>query len=588
MSDLSKLTKMTVSEYLLSCLRQAGVNQVFGVTGDALNTFVDAIRRQDEIKWIAMRHEENAAFAAYAEAVLTGNLAVCAGTVGPGALHLLNGLYNAKKERVPVLAISGQVATVEMESSYFQEVDLTRVYDDVCAFQAVIRSPEQAPRIILKAIEIALQERTVCRIELPIDIAGMQLEGKGMIHKIFRSKARLVPALSEVEALAQLIQSAGSVTILAGVGCREAKEQVIKLAELLKAPIVHTLKAADIFNESDPHVAGLTGLLGNPPGYAAVMQADLLLMLGTDFPYTAFLPHNRQIAQVDIRIENLGNRAPVNLGILGDIGETLNLLLPLIKEKTETKFKAGIFLKLDAWRKHIRAESSLKRDRKPLHPQLFAHEIGLKASTDAIFTVDVGESTIWLARFVDLLGKRRLLGSFNHGSMAVAFAAALGAQSVDRTRQVWAFAGDGAFAMGMQDFVTAVRYNWPVKLVVFNNSELSFVKTEMEEAGLVPFKDALHLQNPDFAEYARACGGDGVRVENAEDIVPAIEAALRSTKPFLIEAMVSPGEISLPPTITLKEAWGFGTSKLREVLLSIKGDESQWEGLKEELGSSIQ
>lgn len=578
---------MTVSEFLLSCLQQAGVNQIFGVTGDALNTFVDAVRRQDKIRWIAMRHEENAAFAAYAEAALTGNLAVCAGTVGPGALHLLNGLYNAKKERVPVLAVSGQVSTVEIGSGYFQEVNLTKVYDEVCAFQAVIRSPEQAPRIILKAIEIALQERTVCRIELPIDIAGMQIKGKVLKHKIFRSQSKIIPSETEVTGLAELINSVETVTILAGTGSREAKAEVIALAELLNAPIVHTLKAADIFNESDPHVAGLTGLLGNPPGYKAVMEADLLLMLGTDFPYTAFLPQHHKIAQIDIRIENIGNRAPVDLGILGDMGETLRMLLPKVDPKPDTHFKKAIFSKLETWRKHIRNQSSLKRNRTPLHPQLFAHEIGMRASRDAIFTVDVGESTIWLARFVDLLGDRRLLGSFNHGSMAVAFPAALGAQSLNPKRQVWAFAGDGAFCMGMQDFVTAVRYNWPVKLIVFNNSELSFVKTEMEEAGLVPFKEALHLQNPNFADYARACGGEGIRVVHADEIVPAIEAAMRSDKPFLIEAMVSAGEISLPPTITAKEAWGFGGSKIREVLLAIKGDEDQWAGIAEELKSAL-
>jgi len=578
---------MIVSEILLSCLQQAGVTKIFGVTGDALNTFVDAIRRQDQIKWIAMRHEENAGFAAYAEAALTGNLAVCAGTVGPGALHLLNGLYNAKKERVPVLAISGQVATLQMESNYFQEVDLTKVYDDVCAFQAIIRSPEQAPRIILKAIQIALHERTVCRIELPVDIAAMQAKGKAMMHPIFRPQARLIPSAQEISALATLINTHSTMTILAGAGCRDAKSEVIELAEKLKAPIVHTLKAADIFNESDPHVAGLTGLLGNPSGYSAVQRGEVLLMLGTDFPYTDFIPQNRKIAQVDTRIENIGNRAPVDVAVLGDIKETLRLLLPVVEEKTSTQFRDYIFSKLASWRKHIIDQSSLKRDREPLHPQIFAHEISLRASSDAVFTVDVGECTIWLARFVDLHTGRRLLGSFNHGSMAVAFPAALGAQSIDPTRQVWAFAGDGAFAMCMQDFVTAVRYNWPVKLLVFNNSELSFVKTEMEEAGLVPFKDALHLQNPDFAAYARACGGESARVEHADEIVPAIEAAIRSKKPFLIEAMVSAGEISLPPTITAKEAWGFGTSKLSEILLSIRGDEGQWAGVTEELKNSI-
>lgn len=574
---------MNVSEQILEILKNVGVTQIWGVTGDALNTFTDALRDDDDIKWNAVRHEENGAFAACAEAEMTENLAVCAGTVGPGTLHLINGLYNAKKERVPVLAISGQVARVNMGTNYFQEVGLTQIFNDVCAYQAVIRSAEEAPRVVLRAIQIALEQRAVVRVEIPVDIAIQEAQGDHYAHKVFRANAVLVPSDEDINTLATAINEAKNITILAGAGCKGCRDEVLALSEKLKAPIVHTLRSSDIIHNDDKNVVGLTGLIGNPSGYHAVMNADLLIMLGTDFPYSNFLPDKAKIIQIDKRLENIGNRVKVDIGVQGDCLTTLQKLDSKILPKTDTDFLDNLLENFKKWKKNKAENSSLKINEEPLHPQLFMNALNQKTSDDACFTVDVGESAIWVAHHLTLSGKRRLLGSFNHGSMSVGFPAAMGIQSVNPGRQVWAIVGDGAFGMCMNDFITAVRYNWPVKILVYNNSQLGFVKIEMEEAGYAMADEALGLQNPNFAEYAKLCGGDGIRVEHAADIDKAIEMAIASPKPFIIDAITNPGELSLPPHITLEEAWGFGKSKVKEILLSVSGEKNQKENLMDEV-----
>jgi pyruvate dehydrogenase (quinone) len=574
-----------VAQQLLDILKDVGVKQVFGVTGDALNFFVKAIEEQDQVEWVAMKHEGNGSFAAFAQGELGNTIGVCAGTTGPGALHLINGLYNAKKERTPVIAITGQVPLKKMGTSYFQEVDLQKMFDDVCDYQAVIRSPEQAPRIIQRAVKIALANRTVCRIELPSDIAEMDAESQEFIYKITPSDAVLVPADSSVLKAVQLINEAKRITIFAGCGCRLAAEEVLQLSRKLKAPITHTLKASDIFDHDKENVVGLTGLIGNPSGYNAVMNCDLLLMLGTDFPYSEFLPHTTKTIQVDIRAENIGNRKSVDVGIHGDVLPFLQKLLPHINATEDDSFLKKLTGSFSQWRNNMKEEASPKRDNEPLHPQIFADLISTHASDDAIFTIETGTSAIWAAHHISFHSNRRLIGSFNHGSMAVGLPAAIGAQFLDRKREVWCLTGDGAFNMAMQDFITAVRYNLPIKVLIFNNAELSFVKLEMEEAGLAPSLDALHQQNVNFADYARLCGGEGIRVEHAKDIEHAILMAKKSTKPFIIDAVVSSGELSLPPHIGLAQAVGFGVSKAKEGLQALTGDKSQWENLKKELKS---
>ncbi|MEO8734413.1 MAG: thiamine pyrophosphate-dependent enzyme [Flavobacteriales bacterium] len=578
---------MNVSEQLLKILTDVGVKQVFGLTGDALNYFVDAIRRQEEVEWITVRHEETAGYAAYAQAALNGRLAVCAGTVGPGALHLINGLYNAKKERTPVIAITGQVPMVQQGTNYFQVVDLKKMFDDVCAYQAIIRSPEEAPRQILRAIRIALAQGAVCRIELPADVAAMEAAGDRYIGPIPVSDAVLVPGENSLRKAAASLDAGKHITILAGAGCRDAREEVLRLAERLKAPIVHTFRAADVFDHDTPGVVGLTGLIGDPPGYHAVMKADRLLMLGTDFPYDSFLPHETETIQIDTRLENIGNRTPVQVGVHGDVKSAVTRLLDMVQEKKDNGFREALMNAFDKWKDRMLRDADPKEDREPLHPQIFARAIGQQASNDAIFTIETGTSAIWAVRNISFHGDRRILGSFNHGSMGVGLPSAIGAQALYPEREVWGLVGDGSFTMGMQDFLTAVERKLPIKIIVFNNGELGFVKLEMEEAGLAPQYGALKQFNPNFADFAKLCGGDGVRVEHAKDIEAAVEMAKRSTKPFIIDAVVSGGEVSFPPHISWKQVLGFGRSKIKETALAVSGDAAQWKNLSEEIETSI-
>jgi len=575
---------MNVSEQLLSILQQEGVKHIFGVAGDALNPLVTAIDSQDIIQWIKVKHEGNGSYAAFAQGEL-GDLGVCASTVGPGALHLINGLYNAKKERSPVLAITGQVPVEHIGTNYHQEADLTKIFDDVCEHQAIIRSPEEAPRVILRAIRIALNQRCVCRIELPADIAEMKAQNQDYVHKVFRSDSVVVPSMDSIMQAAKMINEAKTVGILGGAGCREAKEAVIDIAKKIKAPITHTVRASDVFDHSSDNVVGLSGLIGNPSGYKAIMDCDLLLMLGTDFPYTNFLPEKTKTIQVDIRPESIGNRTSVSLGLHGDITSVVSLLMEECDEKSDSGFHDKLVKEFHSWKKSKEEEASPEHDLEPLHPQMFAKAISDIASDDAIFVIDTGTSAIWSTNFMDFHSDRRVIGSFNHGSMAVGLPAAIGAQLQFPDREVWALVGDGAFNMSLQDFSTAVEYELPIKLLVFNNSELGFVKIEMEEAGLAPNFKALGIKNFDFAEYARICGGEGTNVEHAKDAEAIIKEAKKSSKPYIINAMVNSGEISLPPKIGLDEAFHFGTSKVKEVLKAINGDHEQWENIKKEVSA---
>ncbi|MEP0987841.1 thiamine pyrophosphate-dependent enzyme [Ekhidna sp.] len=573
---------MNVSEQLLAILKTEGVKHIFGVAGDALNPLVTALDDQDEVKWIKVKHEGNASYAAFAQGEL-GTLGVCASTVGPGALHLINGLYNAKKERSPVLAITGQVPVEHLGTNYHQEADLTKIFEDVCDHQAVIRSPEEAPRVILRAIRIALNNNSVCRIELPADIALMPAKNKDFVHKVFRSDSLVVPSHESIAKAAELINEGKTIGILAGAGCREAREEVLEFAKKLKAPITHTVRASDVFDHSTENVVGLTGLIGNPSGYKAVMDCDVLVMLGTDFPYTNFLPENTKTIQIDIRPENIGNRVSVTTGIHGDIKS----VIPALTEKCDPKEDADFLNKLTKsfkeWKESNAKEADPSHDMEPLHPQMFAKAISDIASDDAIFVIDTGTSAIWSTNFMDFHSDRRIIGSFNHGSMAVGLPAAIGAQLQYPDREVWALVGDGAFNMSLQDLSTAAEYELPIKILVFNNSELGFVKIEMEEAGLAPNFNALGVKNFDFAEFAKLVGGDGMKVTKAEDAISTIEKAKKSKKPFIIDAIVNSGELALPPKIGFHEAKNFGISKVKEMVKAFNGDEKQWENIKKEV-----
>ncbi|SHG50354.1 thiamine pyrophosphate-dependent enzyme [Winogradskyella jejuensis] len=574
---------MNVSEQLLDILKNEGVKHIFGVAGDALNPLVTAIGEQDDIQWIGVNHEGNASYAAFAQGELGENFGVCASTVGPGALHLVNGLYNAKKERSPVIAITGQVPVEHLGTNYHQEADLTKIFDDICEHQAVIRSPEEAPRVISRAIRIAINRKCVCRIELPADIAKMSAKNQNFVHKTFRSSSTLVPNQNALLQVAKAINEAEIVGILAGAGCRNAKTIVLDFAKKLKAPITHSLRASDIFDHSTENVVGLTGLIGNPAGYKGVMKSDLLIMLGTDFPYTDFLPDKTKTVQIDVRAENIGNRTAVDYGLHGHIKETLEALIPLCNEKLNSEFVDELVDSFKSWKKSNTKKADPSRDMEPLHPHIFARLASDHASDAAIFTIDTGTAAIWASNFMNFHSDRRIIGSFNHGSMAVGLPAAIGAQLQYPNREVWGLIGDGAFNMSLQDFSTAVKYNLPIKIIVFNNSQLGFVKIEMEEAGLAPNMDALDVNNFNFADYAKLCGGDGVRVTHAKDIEDAIIQAKNATKPFIIDAVVTNAELALPPKIGFEEAKGFGISKIKELAKAINGDKRQWENIKQEI-----
>ena len=576
-----------VCEVLLDMLADAGGRQIFGVVGDALNPFLEAMRGDDRFEWKGLRHEENAAYAAYAQSHLTGGIGICAGTVGPGALHLINGLYNAKREGAGVVAITGQVAHRERGTGYHQEVNLEKAFDDVCDYQAVIHTPDQMPRLAQIAVQRALINREVVRIELPIDVSEQKVPSLHQFHPLLKQPSTLIPPEDEIARAAQIINAGKKVALFAGVGCREAKDQVLALSQKLNAPLAHTLKGKDIFDYDDPNVVGMTGLIGNPGGYHAVRDCDVLVMLGTDFPYEWFLPETAKIVQIDRSVENLGRRAPIASGLLGDVGATLDRLLPQIAEKEDRNFADHQVKLCNKWLAQQDKEASLERASEPLHPQLFAREISNQAAEDAVFAMDIGECTVWVARQTRMKGGRRMVGSFNHSSLGSGLPSALGAAALDPSREVWTFCGDGGFGMSMQDFVTAVRYDWPIKVIVFNNQTLGFVKMEMEVAGYAVNPMATDLVNPDFAEYAKVCGGDGVRVEHAADIKDAIAQAKASTKPFIIDAMVTPGELVMPPHVDTKMAWGFGMSKLKEGILLAKGDHAQWDNWVKELKAQL-
>ena len=577
----------SVSESLLDVLAEAGAKDIFGVTGDALNPLVESIRTDDRFRWIGTRHEEHAAYAAYAQAELTGGIGVCAGTTGPGALHLINGLYNAKKEGGGVVAITGQVPRAERGSDFHKEIDLTKIFDDICAYQAVIDSPSQLPRMAEIAVQKALSERAVVRIELPSDVIGQKVPSQHFKHPLVHTESAILPPAAEIQKAADLIAAGERVALFCGIGCRNCRDEVLALADKLGAPIVHTLRAKDIFDYGDGPVVGMTGLIGNPGGYHAVQDCDVLLMIGTDFPYDEFLPDGKQIIQIDSKVDHIGRRAPVNLGLVGTARETVAALLPLVPQREPSRFLHHLEKLRDKWLHQMGEQADLGRTDEPLHPQLFAKAVSDRAADDAVFAVDVGEVTVWVARQMHMRGGRRMAGSFNHGSLGGGLPIALGAAALDPSRQVWAICGDGGFGMSMNDFVTAVRFNWPIKVIVFNNSELGFVKMEMEVAGLPAFPDATGLLNPDCAAYAAACGGAGVRVEHAGDIVPAVEQALAADGPFLIDAVVSPGELTMPPTITVGEAWGFGISKVKEGLMGLKGDHEVWKLWRDEFRANV-
>jgi pyruvate dehydrogenase (quinone) len=564
------MAKKRVADLLVDVLAEAGVQQVYGVSGDSLNGITDSIRAKKRIQWIHVRHEETAAFAAGAEAHLTGQLAVCAGSCGPGNLHLINGLYDCHRSRVPVLAIAAQIPSNEIGSGYFQETHPEHLFAQCSHYCELVSQVEQMPRVLEIAIQAAVSRRGVSVIAIPGDVALREaFEQETRLH-FPPPKPTVCPSDEEITTLAKILNKSKKITILAGAGCAGARSELIELAGKLNAPIVHAMRGKEFIEYDNPFDVGMTGLLGFSSGYHAMMDADILLMIGTDFPYQPFFPKDATIVQIDIRGEQLGRRTKVDYGFVGDTKTTLRALLPKLSQNDNNKHLKASLEHYKKARKGLDELATEGSGKKPIHPQYVVRVLDELGAKDAIFSCDVGTPTVWAARYLTMNGKRRLLGSFNHGSMANALPQAIGAQVSHPGRQVVSLSGDGGLAMLLGDVLSLRQLNTPVKIIVFKNDSLAFVELEMKAAGILDF--GTDLRNPNFAKMAEGAGLLGLTAETPAQVRPMIAQALKHDGPALVEVVVDRQELSMPPTITAEQVKGFSLFTLKAVL-SGRGDE---------------
>ena len=560
-----------VADLVIESLIAIGVKRVYGISGDSLNAITDSIREHEkDISWVHVRHEETAAFAAGSEAHLTGNLAVCAGSCGPGNTHLVNGLYDCYRNRVPVLAIAAHIPIREIGSTYFQETHPELLFRECSQYCELVSHPDQLPRVLEIAIRTAVSLHGVAIIVLPGDVALQEAASGRPFIPFEQHRAIVRPSKEEIASLAEVLNSAQKVTILGGAGCAGAHLELIQVAGLLKAPIVHAMRGKEFIEYDNPYDVGMTGLLGFSSGYHAMMDSDLLLMLGTDFPYQQFYPPNAYIIQVDIRGEQIGRRTKVDLGLLGDVRETLVAVKPFLNQKKDRGHLRASLEHYKKSRKDLDSYAVGERGRTPIHPQYVARIINDVAAHDAIFTCDVGTPTLWAARYLKMNGSRRLLGSFSHGSMANALPQAIGAQEAFPKRQVICLSGDGGFSMLMGDFLSLKQLKLPVKIIIFNNGALSFVELEMKAAGILTHGTS--LVDTDFSKLAEAAGILGFRAERPEQVKPMLNQAIEHDGPALMDVVVNRQELLIPPSINLDQIRGFTVYMIKAVLNG-RGDE---------------
>ncbi|MCX4457794.1 pyruvate dehydrogenase [Streptomyces sp. NBC_01340] len=559
------MAKQNVAEQFVDILVRAGVKRLYGVVGDSLNPVVDAIRRNAAIDWIHVRHEETAAFAAGAEAQITGKLAACAGSCGPGNLHLINGLYDAHRSMAPVLALASHIPSSEIGLGYFQETHPDQLFRECSHYNEMISNPKQMPRLLQTAIQHAVGQSGVSVVSLPGDIASEPAPDKALETALVTSRPTVRPGDTEIDKLVALIDEADKITLFCGSGTAGAHAEVMEFAEKVKSPVGHALRGKEWIQYDNPYDVGMSGLLGYGAAYEATHECDLLILLGTDFPYSAFLPDDVKIAQVDVRPERLGRRSKLDLAVWGDVKETLRCLTPRVKPKGDRRFLDKMLKKhADTLEGVIKAYTRKVEKHVPVHPEYVASVLDELADEDAVFTVDTGMCNVWAARYISPNGRRRVIGSFSHGSMANALPMAIGAQFTDRDRQVVSMSGDGGFSMLMGDFLTLVQYELPVKVVLFNNSSLSMVELEMLVAGLPSYGTT--NKNPDFAAVARACGAYGVRVEKPKELAGALKAAFKHKGPALVDIVTDPNALSIPPKISAEMVTGFALSASKMVL----------------------
>ncbi|MEB0043549.1 MULTISPECIES: ubiquinone-dependent pyruvate dehydrogenase [unclassified Pseudomonas] len=559
----------TIADHLAQTLAAAGVSNIWGVTGDSLNGLTESLEQLGSIRWMHTRHEEVAAFAAGAEAAASGKLAVCAGSCGPGNLHLINGLYDCHRNQVPVLAIAAHIPSTEIGLGYFQETHPTELFKECSHFVELVTSAEQFSRVLERAMRVAIGQRGVAVIVLPGDIA---LSEAPDITASWAAAAapNVTPADEELEKLANLLSQSKAVTLMCGAGCAQAHDQVVALADVLGAPIVHALRGKQYVEYDNPFDVGMTGLIGFSSGYHAMMSCDTLVLLGTNFPYRNFYPTHSNIVQIDIDPGALGRRTPLAMGLVGGIRESLTALLPKLERQPDRRFLETALKHYANARKDLDELARPSAAGQPVHPQYLTHLINEMADQDAVFTADVGTPTLWAARYLSMNGKRSLHGSFNHGSMANAMPQALGAQAAHPGRQVIALCGDGGLSMLLGDLLSTRQLNLPIKMVVFNNSSLGFVAMEMKASGYLPHDT--DLQTTDFAAIAKGAGILGIRVESSEALPEALRQALAHDGPVLIDVVTAKHELAMPPKIKWAQAKGFSLYMLKAVL-SGRGDE---------------
>lgn len=551
-------------DLLLETLVESGVTHVFGVPGDAINALVDSLRRCEAIDFIQVRHEESGAFAASAQAKLTGKLAVCCGTAGPGAIHLLNGLYDAKRDNAPVLAITGQVETTQLGHHYHQEVDQDALFNDVAIYNRTVITAAQAPRAFAEAVQSAIVGRGVAHLALPSDVAATHTSAAA--HHVFIDQPRTVPSDEHLDAAAKLLAGAKKPVMFAGIGAADAVEELIALGQRLGAPIVHSLRGKDLLADDHPLNIGGLGMLGGKPGVEAMQHCDVLLMVGTDFPYQNFYPENTRAIQIESNPMHLGRRHPLSIGLIGHAQPTLRKLLDRIQARTDYTF-------LDEAKRHRTEQlehfaEQEARQASPVPPQCVPARACALADDDAIFVCDTGEVTVWSARHLHLRQQQRMTLSGQLASMAFGLPGAIGAQFAYPNRQVVALCGDGGFSMLMVDFLTAVKYELPITIIVFNNHKLGLIQVEQESSALPEY--AVQLHNPDFAAYARLCGGEGWNVTSTDQLDAAIKAAYASGKPGVIDVEVDPNALPIPPEISMTQAVNFSIGKLKEMAAKFK------------------
>lgn len=572
-----------VADQLVEMLVEAGVKRVYAVTGDSLNFFNEAIRKDGRLKWIHVRHEEVGAYAAAAEAELDG-IACCAGSCGPGHVHLINGMYDAHRSHVPMIVIASTINTSEMGMGYFQETNTVKLFDDCSCYNQLITTAEQAPRIIQTAIQHAIGQKGVAVIGLPGDVSEMKAEDSSVSTQLFYVNPVIRPSDSELDTLAKVINASKCVTVFCGIGASGAHPEIVQLSQKILAPVGYSFRGKMGIQHDNPYEIGMTGLLGQAAAYQSMHESDLILLLGTDFPYDKFMPTNNKIIQIDTAVERLGRRAKLEMGLCGDIKHTLQALLPLLEQKEDASFLEAQLKIYEKVKDNMRSFMQEKGGEDTIQPEYLAHCIDELATDSAIFTVDTGMTCVWGARFISGTGKRQMLGSFNHGSMANAMPMAIGAALSHPEQQVIALCGDGGLSMLLGDLATINQYQLPVKIIVFNNRALGMVKLEMEVAGLPD--NETNMINPDFAAIAEAMGFKGMNVHKPEEVRNAVEFALSHPGPILLNVFTNPNALAMPPKVDFDQMVGMAKSmsklmlggKMQEVLDTIK---SNYKHLKE-------